>query len=195
MWSRVACATAPCSFPERKSTRKKAAFPPVGYVSGPGKDKRKIALTMRTTTLATSCCSAPRRVRQTAKLWSISAMRSSRSSIRSRATRGSSEAFLALFSSDAAQLAKTAEKKGLDPSSALEPWTLGNAEVFARLPKGAVENALAYRKETIRRLDAFFAAYDAWLTPMVDRAPPKLGALAPTVPYDTLRQRSASYAS
>ena len=35
--------------------------------------------------------------------------------------------------------------------------------------------ALAYRQDVIRRIDAFFQA--AWLTPLVDRAPPKLAIL------------------
>ena len=182
-------------FSRTESTRKKAAFPPVGYVSGPGKDKRKIALTMVNYLGKEPAADVKAAIEKTAKLCAdlghevISVQHPLAGDERLL------EAFLALFSSDAAQLAKTAEKKGLDPSSVLEPWTLGNAEVFEKLPKGAVENALAYRKGTIRRLDAFFATYDAWLTPMVDRAPPKLGELAPTVAYATLRQRSASYAS
>ncbi len=182
-------------FSRTESTRKKAAFPPVGYVSGPGKDKRKIALTMVNYLGKEPAADVKAAIEKTAKLCADLGHQVILVQHPLAGDERLLEAFLALFSSDAAQLVKTAEKKGLDPSSVLEPWTLGNAEVFEKLPKGAVENALAYRKETIRRLDAFFATYDAWLTPMVDRAPPKLGELAPTVPYATLRQRSASYAS
>lgn len=105
------------------------------------------------------------------------------------------DSFVALFATDAAHLVRTAKQRGLDPSSVLEPWTIGNAEVFEKLPKGSVEAALAYRQDVIRRIDAFFQGYDAWLTPLVDRAPPKLGELAPTVPYATLRERSLGYAA
>ncbi|NEX00242.1 amidase, partial [Rhodopseudomonas sp. BR0G17] len=105
------------------------------------------------------------------------------------------DAYIALFATDAAALVKLAKKRGLDPSSVLEPWTIGNAAVFEKLPKDAVPKALAYRHEVVRHLDAFFAKYDAWLTPVVDRAPPKLGELSPTVPYATLRDRALSYAS
>jgi len=182
-------------FSRTESTRKKAAFPPVGYVSGPGKDKRKIALTMVNYLGKEPAADVKAAIDRTAKLCADLGHEVILVQHPLAGDEKLLEAFLALFSSDAAQLVKTAEKKGFDPSSVLEPWTLGNAEVFEKLPKGAVENALAYRKETIRRLDAFFAKYDAWLTPMVDRAPPKLGELAPTVPYATLRQRSASYAS
>ncbi len=165
-------------FAQTESTRTNAAFAPIGYVSGPGKDKRKIALTMVNYLGKEPAADVKAAIDKTAKLCVDLGHEVISAQHPLAGDEKLLEAFLALFSSDAAQLVKTAKKKGLDPSSVLEPWTLGNAEVFEKLPKGAVENALAYRLETIRRLDTFFAKYDAWLTPMVDRAPPKLGELS-----------------
>ncbi len=183
-------------FARTESTRKGAAFPPIGYVSGPAKDKRlKIALTIGNCLGKEPSADVRAAVDRTAKLCVDLGHEIIPVEHPLAGDDRILEAFFALFSSDAAQLVKTAKKRGLDPASVLEPWTLGNAEAFERLAKGAIENALAFRKETIRRLDAFFAKYDAWLTPMVDRAPPKLGELSPTVPYATLRERSVSYAS
>ena len=106
-----------------------------------------------------------------------------------------SNAFIALVASDAAALVDIAVKMGRDPASVLEPWTLGTAALFDSLPQNAIEEAMAVRMDTIRKIDAFFARYDAWLTPMLDRPPPKLGEFSPEVPFATLRERSMGYVS
>lgn len=183
-------------FSATESSRKNAPFRPIGYVSGPAKDKKlKIALTVVNYLGKEPSADVKAGIEKTEKLCAGLGHEIIPVEHPLAGDHKILEAFIALFASDAAQLVRTAQKKGLDPASVLEPWTLGNAEIFEKLPKTAIEDAMVYRKETIGRLDAFFAKYDAWLTPMMDRAPPLLGELAPTVPYATLRERSVSYAS
>lgn len=179
-----------------EASGRKAAYPPVGYVSGPGAKKRlKIALTLDNALGAAPAADVKASIEQTAKLCAdlghdvvptVHPLAGDHQII---------DAYIAIFATDAAALVKLAKSRGLDPTTVLEPWTIGNAEVFAKLNKDAVQNALAYRASVVRKLDAFFTGVDVWLTPVVDRAPPKLGELAPTVPYATLRERALSYAS
>jgi amidase len=89
-----------------------------------------------------------------------------------------------------------ARRKGVKPADVLEPWTLGLAEMLAKKPKGALDEALAYFREVDRKVDAFFASgYDVWLTPVLRSPPPKIGEQAPTVPFDTLLERVTRYVS
>ncbi|OPF92778.1 Putative amidase AmiC [Rhodopseudomonas palustris] len=178
-----------------EATGRKAAFAPIGYVSGPGGKKLKIALTMDNALGAAPAADVKAAIERSAKLCADLGHEVIPAAHPLAGDHQIIEAYIALFATDAAALVKLARKRGFDPSSVLEPWTLGNAAVFEKLPKDAVQKALAYRLEIVRRLDAFFAKYDAWLTPVVDRAPPKLGELAPTIPYATLRERSLAYAS
>ncbi len=182
-------------FASTESTRTGAPFAPIGFVAGPEKKRLRLALTIVNYLGKEPAGDVKAAIEKTAKLCADLGHEIIPVEHPLNGDEKILEAFVALFSSDAAQLVKTAKKRGLDPAAVLEPWTLGNAAVFEKLPKNAIENALAFRKETILRLDAFFAKYDAWLTPMVDRAPPKLGEFSPDVPFATLRERSASYAS
>ena len=101
--------------------------------------------------------------------------------------------FLTVWSSGPAQLVALARQKGLDPDQVLEPWTVGLAEFYAKKPEGALEAALGYFKEVEAQTDKFMSDFDVWLTPVLSAPPPKLGQQAPTVPFDTLYQRTVEY--
>ncbi len=105
------------------------------------------------------------------------------------------DAFLTVWASGPAQLVGLAKSLKLKPEEVLEPWTLGLADYFAKKPKDALPKALAYLRTVERATDAFFAHYDAWLTPVLASPPPKLGEQAPTVPFDTLYARITRYVS
>lgn len=103
------------------------------------------------------------------------------------------DAFITVWSSGPAQLVQLAQSKGLKPEDVLEPWTLGLAEMFLNKPAGAMEEALQYFQKASSQLHQFFAGYDAWLTPVLASAPPKLGEQGPNVPFDMLFQRVTDY--
>lgn len=86
------------------------------------------------------------------------------------------------------QTGKAAEETGL-----LEPWTLGLANYFNAKPTDALATSLTYFDEVTARINAWFADYDVWLTPVLNSAPPKLGEQSPEVPFDTLFERTIQY--
>ena len=120
-------------FSRTESTRKKAAFPPVGYVSGPGKDKRKIALTMVNYLGKEPAADVKTAIEKTAKLCADLGHEVILVQHPLAGDERLLEAFLALFSSDAAQLVKTAEKKGLgqlyNVAKSNSPWRVSLARL------------------------------------------------------------------
>lgn len=105
------------------------------------------------------------------------------------------DAFLTVWASGPASFVQLAKSRGLKPEDVLEPWTLGLAEFYARKPKGALQASLAFFADAERKVDAFMAQYDAWLTPVTQTPAPMLGEQAPTVPFDTLYERTVKYVS
>jgi amidase len=77
----------------------------------------------------------------------------------------------------------------------LEPWTLGLAEFYAKKPKNALAQSLAYFRTVEAQIAEFFTHHDAWLTPVLSTPPPRLGEQAPTVPFATLYDRIVGYAT
>lgn len=103
------------------------------------------------------------------------------------------DAFLTVWASGPAQLFRAAEAHHVKPQDVFEPWTLELADFFFRKPKGSLEKAVAVFRDVEAKVDAFFANYDAWLTPVLAAPPPKLGEQAPTVPFKTLYERVTKY--
>jgi len=178
-----------------ESKRPGAPFAPVGFVSGPGEKRLKIALTVVDYLGKRPTADVTAAIEKTAKLCAKLGHDIIPVEHPLAGDRKIGDAFIALVASDAAAQVAIARNRGRDPASVLEPWTLGIAALFDKQPRNAIEEAMAVRKDTIRRIDTFLARYDAWLTPMLDRAPPKLGELSPEVPFATLRERSMSYVS
>ena len=106
-----------------------------------------------------------------------------------------SDAFLTVWASGPSQLVALAKENGLDPEEVLEPWTVGLARYFDAKPADALEVSLKHFAEATAKTNAFMADYDVWLTPVLTSAPPKLGQQAPTVPFDTLYERTVEYVS
>jgi amidase len=103
------------------------------------------------------------------------------------------EHFLTRWAHGPAELVDALARQGIDAERVLEPWTLGLAAEYRGKPAGSLEAALAFGAEVERTLDAFFAEAEVWLTPVLASAPPPLGALAPEVPFATLRERCIRY--
>ncbi|MCE9650650.1 MAG: amidase [Parvibaculum sp.] len=101
--------------------------------------------------------------------------------------------FLTVWASSPADIVKMAQEGGLKPEEVLEPWTIGLADLFNKMPKDALAKALAYFDRVERQVADFMAGYDVWLTPVLAAPPPKLGEQAPTVAFDTLYQRTVDY--
>lgn len=81
-------------------------------------------------------------------------------------------------------------------ANVLEPWTLGLADWFLaeeRKGPGLMLRAERFFEVVGRELDGFFDRYDVHLTPVLRRLPPRLGELAPTVPFETLLARCVDH--
>jgi amidase len=105
------------------------------------------------------------------------------------------DAFLTVWASGAADLVNLAKSFKAKPEDVLEPWTLGLAEFYAKKPKGALQQSLAYFHVVEQQIAQFFTRYDTWLTPVLSSPPPKLGEQAPTVPFPILYDRIVAYAA
>ena len=109
--------------------------------------------------------------------------------------------FLTVWASGPAQLVALAEEQAgapIEESQLLEPWTIGLARFFAERVEAnpnALEESLAYFRQVEADMASFFEDYDLWLTPVLTASPPRLGQQAPTVEFETLRERTTSYVS
>ena len=171
-----------------------APFPPVGRVSGPDRQRLRIAFSTRTyfgdepdpevkaatEAAAKLCAGLGHEVYEAAPDLSGEAF---------------AEHFLTVWAHGPAQLVEDLGRSGSGPAAValLEPWTLGLAREFASKPLGSLEAALEYFGGVERALDDFFIGADVWLTPVLASPPPRLGELAPDVPFDTLRERCLRY--
>lgn len=107
--------------------------------------------------------------------------------------------FLVVWASGPAQLVAMAEQQTgtpIEESQLLEPWTIGLARSFAETTArnpDALEESLAEFLRIEAEMSAFFENFDLWLTPVLASAPPRIGEQAPTVDFETLRDRTTSY--
>ncbi|MCW5759115.1 MAG: 6-aminohexanoate hydrolase, partial [Phenylobacterium sp.] len=77
----------------------------------------------------------------------------------------------------------------------LEPFSLGLVDMARRAPKDALPEALVRLEAAAKAYDAWFVTnrFDVILSPVLAWAPPKLGEVGPTVPFDTLVERLIEY--
>jgi amidase len=172
----------------------KAAFTPVGNVTGPGGKRLRIAFSTMNYFGKEPDADVKAAIEDTAKLCAdlgheIVPVKN--------AMDGEAfiDAFLTVWASGPSNLVKLAKENGLDPQEVLEPWTNGLAGYFDAKPADALERSLAYFAKATAETSAFMAAYDVWLTPVLASAPPKLGEQGPQVPFDTLFERVVNYVS
>lgn len=107
------------------------------------------------------------------------------------------DAFLTVWANGAKGVAETAKQLlgGKDPRTlgVLEPFTLGLVDWFESRPADQLEKALAVFDDVTRVFAAHHQKYDVSLTPVLNAPPPKIGYLAPDLPYDTVLERMLSY--
>ena len=90
------------------------------------------------------------------------------------------------------QLAKEHHVK---PEAVLEPWTLGLARQVEGISQARIGAAVEYFESLQRQLEDFMRPYDVWLTPVTFSPTPRIGELAPTVAFETLKKRTEQYIS
>lgn len=169
-----------------------APYKPVGFVSGAAKRRLKIAFATKSYYGTEPDADVKAACEATAKL--CRSLGHEIVAVENPINGGEFIAqFMTVWSSVPANLVQVAKSLKKRPEDVLEPWTLGLADMYAKKPKGALAEALAYFKKTEARVADFMTKYDVWLTPVLSSAAPKLGAQAPTVPFDTLYERVISY--
>jgi len=108
------------------------------------------------------------------------------------------DAFLTVWASGPAGLKAAVEAqsgKAAAETGLLEPWTLGLADYFLQKPANALEEALDFFNQATRQVAGLFEQYDVWLTPVLKSTPPLLGEQSPSVPFETLYERTVEYVS
>jgi amidase len=171
-----------------------APLKPVGFVSGPSKRRLKIAFSVMGDNGKPPHPDVKAAVEATAKLCRTlgHTMIEAKSPIEGERF---ADAFLTVWASGAVDLVNLAKSQKVKPEAVFEPWTLGLAEFYAKKPKGALQQSLAYFHVVEQQIAEFFTHYDAWLTPVLSSPPPKLGEQAPTVAFPTLYDRIVGYAA
>ncbi|HPG28886.1 MAG TPA: amidase family protein, partial [Myxococcota bacterium] len=105
------------------------------------------------------------------------------------------EHFLDLWTSIPADLLDRVEAQGLDPTSVLEPVTIGMAERFRRAGPDALPRAARFFEGYTTRLDRLFDRHDLLLSPVLRRPPIRLGEQAGTLPYEQVFEALVDYVS
>lgn len=105
--------------------------------------------------------------------------------------------FLLLWGAGAAAFADEAARIAGRPadSTLLEPFTLTMAERARAAPKDTLPRAIGQLYRAAMAYEPWFAAnrFDVVMSPVLAWAPPRLGDLAPTVPFETLTERLIEY--
>jgi amidase len=81
------------------------------------------------------------------------------------------------------------------PEAALEGWTWGLAESFAKQDADDLQKAVDHMKTVTQQMNAFLDEYDMILTPVLGSPPARTGDIAPNVAYNTLFERVVQYAA
>jgi amidase len=103
------------------------------------------------------------------------------------------DAFMLYWSSGAWSVVETLAKRlGRPPTEAeLEPWTLGLASRY-RERRTEFEAAVATLHASVAVYEKFFEAWDLLLTPVMTRLPPRVGELAPDLPFEIQYERAST---
>jgi amidase len=75
----------------------------------------------------------------------------------------------------------------------LEPWTLYLAEHFESVGQQGLARVVATFGDVKRTVETFMQDYDAWLTPVLTSAPPRIGEQGPSLAPQALKQRTLEY--
>ena len=169
-----------------------AVYAPMGLVHGPGSRRLRIALDLEPLLGNPLDGEVRAAIEDTARRCESLGHRVEVAPL-PLAKREFMEAFLVYWASGAAQVADgLAQRLRRAPTDAdLEPWTLGLAKFF-RERQDRFEPALASLKASSTVCEQFFAKYDVLLTPVISRLPPRIGELAPDLPFETHYERVTS---
>jgi amidase len=105
------------------------------------------------------------------------------------------DALVNLLSQEILQGLQLAKAQHLKLEDVLEPWTLGLAQKAESTSKEQLASSVAYFKTVQQQLEAFMRPYDLWLTPVTFSPAPRIGELAPTVDFKTLKEKAFRYMS
>lgn len=105
-------------------------------------------------------------------------------------------AFMALWESGAGQVAAEIAKMapGVDPSTLLEPLTLGMAAQAATYTPDQMQVSMAALDEAMATYRAQFKDIDIYMTPVLGQPAAPIGYIAPTIPWPEQRERLIAYA-
>lgn len=165
-----------------------APLPPVGHVTGPADRRLRVAFSTRAATGAAPHPDVETAAQRTAHLCAGLGhhVEEAAPTVDGEAF---ADAFMVVWSSGAAARLDVARRRELNPEDVLEPWTLGLAAAYEKLPDSALADALAYFEQMERLFEAFYSRYDVALTPTLAAPPVRIGEQAPTVDYATLYER------
>lgn len=173
---------------------KDAPLPPVGFVEGPSKRRLKIALSFKASEAVTVDPEVKAATEAAAALCRELGHEVTEAALPIDPDEFAHH-FLVNWAAAAAGIAaryREATGKTAD-DTVLEPFTLGLAEWFAKQPKEAYGQAVTYLRGTHARIAPFFETHELTLTPVLARPPVRIGEQAPTLDFDTLRERLTSY--
>lgn len=170
-----------------------AVFAPVGMVGGPAKRRLRIALDLETlmgTPLDTEVRNA---IEDTARRCEALGHRVDVTPL-VLDKRAFTDAFILYWSSGAARIADGLEDRLGRPltDADLEPWTLGLRDYF-RARRDRIDAAIATLEASVATVGRFFERHDVLLTPVLSKLPPRIGELAPDLPFQTHFDRALSY--
>ncbi len=102
--------------------------------------------------------------------------------------------FMSFWTQGPVQVRAEAIRRGLAPEAALEPWTLGLAEMGAKRGEPEIDAAIQYLT-ALSDEDALFGEYDVLLTPVLSKPPILIGEQSPLLPFDALYDEVLEYVS
>jgi amidase len=110
------------------------------------------------------------------------------------AKREFAEAFVLYWSSGAARIADGLQKRLGRPltNADLEPWTLGLRNYFLQR-REQLSAAIATLQASSGAVGAFFDRHDVLLTPVLSKLTPRVGDLAPDLPFQAHFDRAMGY--
>ncbi|HVS61912.1 MAG TPA: amidase family protein [Thermoanaerobaculia bacterium] len=167
-------------------------LPPVGFVTGPSKERRRIAVVLHSLEgtapepeVETGALAAARLCEELGhRVETVEPPFDGPAFI---------DAFIGFWAGGAAQIVDSVPEllgPEASPESYLEPWTLGLAELAnSRGVEQCVLTALQVFSEVARAVDGLFESHDLLLSPTLRTPPFRIGDHDPTVDFDTLLPR------
>ena len=168
-------------------------YAPDGMIQGPSKRRLRIAVDLETLMGTPVDAEVRTAIEDTARMCEALGHRVEVAPL-PLAKREFTEAFILYWSSGAARIADGLENHLGRPLTAadLEPWTLGLRDYF-RQRRGGFDAAVATLNASVATCAAFYQRHDVLLTPVLAKLTPRVGDLAPDLPFQTHFDRALSY--